>query len=141
MRRTCGFCYPALRDLPQSRRGGTNFVSDFSVKKTKRRNRLGIEKLGKMSKVGANIRSEHLQKGLTSARVKRSNHDEDAVLSLLHVPQYADLLDAGDSGVAELDDEGSAAGGNSKSSKGKAEYSDEAPDDGELEGSGDDYEG
>ncbi|KAJ7776410.1 Aldehyde/histidinol dehydrogenase [Mycena metata] len=49
--------------------------SDLKVKKTRLRNCLGIEKLGKMSKVGANIRQENLAAGLIHARAARDYAD------------------------------------------------------------------
>ncbi|KAH9992994.1 hypothetical protein BJV74DRAFT_877825 [Russula compacta] len=151
---------------------------------------LGIPKLQKMSKVGANIRSEHKEKGLVESRGKWKNHKEDQVNALLTVPRYADALEYGEESENEeetaqgsrsqlwikdkrdtSDDNsdtdqpsitGSASlellfGGQAKQPIGPpkqcafdketqmmellaAEYEDEPPDDGALEGSGDDYQ-
>ncbi|KAJ7194288.1 ribonuclease H-like domain-containing protein [Mycena pura] len=77
--------------------------SDLKIKKTRLRNRLGTEKLGKMSKVGASIRQENLAAGLIHARAARDVHDPTKVARLLTVPQYADALDP------DCDEDGNSA--------------------------------
>ncbi|KZP16681.1 hypothetical protein FIBSPDRAFT_957763 [Athelia psychrophila] len=61
-------------------------------------NQGGVElaKLGKMTKVGANIKAEHQALSLAKTRGKQNNHSSTA--ALLAVPRYRDLL-------ADLDDE------------------------------------
>ncbi|KAJ7237891.1 ribonuclease H-like domain-containing protein [Mycena haematopus] len=70
--------------------------SDLKIKKTRLRNRLGTQKLEKMSKFGASIRSENLQAGLIHKREAREVHDPTTVSGLLSVPRYADAIEAGD---------------------------------------------
>ncbi|KAJ6579756.1 hypothetical protein B0H10DRAFT_2235655 [Mycena sp. CBHHK59/15] len=67
--------------------------SDFKIKRTRLRNRLTFEKTGKMSKVGASIRREHVAAGFVKPREGRKNHDESRVAGLIAVPQYADILE------------------------------------------------
>ncbi|KAJ6534826.1 hypothetical protein B0H19DRAFT_1271523 [Mycena capillaripes] len=66
--------------------------SDFANKKNKKRNRLGLVKMGQQAK-----------EGLAARRDGRKNHDEDQIKLLLAVPRYAEALlsDTDDS-----DDEG-----------------------------------
>ncbi|KAJ7899690.1 hypothetical protein B0H13DRAFT_2336946 [Mycena leptocephala] len=66
--------------------------SDFKIK-TRLRNRLSFAKTGKMSKVGASIRAEHLAAGFVKPREARKNHDESRVAELIAVSQYADLIE------------------------------------------------
>ncbi|KAJ7437344.1 ribonuclease H-like domain-containing protein, partial [Mycena latifolia] len=70
--------------------------SDLKIKKTRLRNRLGTKKLEKMSKLGADIRSENIAAGLIHERTAREVHDPTQVSGLLSVPRYADALDADD---------------------------------------------
>ncbi|KAJ6564026.1 hypothetical protein B0H19DRAFT_1285188 [Mycena capillaripes] len=77
--------------------------SDLKIKKTRLRNRLGTQKLGKMSKVGASIRQENLAAGLIHARAAREVHDPTKVAGLLSVPQYVDALDP------DCDEDGNSA--------------------------------
>ncbi|KAJ7113553.1 ribonuclease H-like domain-containing protein [Mycena epipterygia] len=70
--------------------------SDLKIKKTRLRNRLGTKKLEKMSKIGADIRSENLAAGLIHERAAREVHDPTKVAGLLSVPRYADALEADD---------------------------------------------
>ncbi|KAJ6564768.1 hypothetical protein B0H19DRAFT_942310 [Mycena capillaripes] len=73
--------------------GNERDFSDWKIKKTRLRNRLSFEKTGKMSKVGASIRSEHVAAGFVKLREGRKNHDESRVADLIAVPQYADILE------------------------------------------------
>ncbi|TFK58634.1 hypothetical protein BDN72DRAFT_781827 [Pluteus cervinus] len=70
--------------------------SDLKIKKTRLRNRLKLPKLEKMAKVGADIRSSQKDAGLVDERVKRTNHDQSKLTTLLEVPRYADLLEDGE---------------------------------------------
>ncbi|KAJ6584253.1 hypothetical protein B0H10DRAFT_2234545 [Mycena sp. CBHHK59/15] len=70
--------------------------SDLKIKKTRLRNRLGIPKLEKMSKLGSSIRTEHLQEGLIDERKPRNVHDANKAASLISVPRYADVLETAD---------------------------------------------
>ncbi|KAF7970199.1 hypothetical protein HWV62_24784 [Athelia sp. TMB] len=64
--------------------------SDLKVKQSHRRARLGLEKLAKMTKIGADIKSEHQALGLAKQRGKRKVHN--STTTLLAVPRYCDLL-------------------------------------------------
>ncbi|KAJ7754878.1 hypothetical protein B0H16DRAFT_1418063 [Mycena metata] len=70
--------------------------SDLKIKKTRLRNRLGTEKLEKMSKIGADIRQENMAAGLIHERAAREVHDPTKVAGLLSVPRYADALEPND---------------------------------------------
>ncbi|KAF7368096.1 DUF659 domain-containing protein [Mycena sanguinolenta] len=70
--------------------------SDLKIKKTRLRNRLRTQKLEKMSKFGALIRTENLEAGLVRKREAREVHDPTTVSGLLSVPRYADALEADD---------------------------------------------
>ncbi|KZP22974.1 hypothetical protein FIBSPDRAFT_737980 [Athelia psychrophila] len=70
--------------------GVERIFSDLKVKQTHRHARLGLAKLGKMTKVGADIKAEHQALSLAKTRGKRNNHDLTA--TLLAVPRYRDLL-------------------------------------------------
>ena len=65
-----------------------------------------------MSKIGANIRSEHKVNGLVESRTKRRNHSEDHISALLAVPRYADVLECGED--SEDEGEGETQGSKSK---------------------------
>ena len=45
-----------------------------------------------MIQIGASIRAEHINTGLSKPRQKRKNHDSEHVDTLPSVPRYADLL-------------------------------------------------
>lgn len=104
-----------LLGLAINQRGNKHDFSDFKIKKTRLRNRLGTRKVGKMSKasstaeslrylstnclqIGANIRASHKGEGLFEQREKRKNHTEERVRDLLAVPRYADALESGEVG-------------------------------------------
>ncbi|KZP27364.1 hypothetical protein FIBSPDRAFT_948639 [Athelia psychrophila] len=70
--------------------GVERIFSDLKVKQTHRRARLGLPKLCKMTKVGADIKAEHQMLGLAKTRGKRKVHASTAIL--LAVPRYSDLL-------------------------------------------------
>ncbi|KAF8954336.1 hypothetical protein BDZ97DRAFT_1865985 [Flammula alnicola] len=76
--------------------------SDLKIKQTRLRNRLGLPKLEKMAKVGADIRASQKEAGFVADRSKRQNHENDKVPELLHVPWYSDL--AVDTDTSEDDD-------------------------------------
>lgn len=92
-----------LLELACNQGGNERTFSDLLVKKTKRRNRLGLEKLEKMSKLGAAIRAEHVAENLVKSRAGRSIHDDKRVQELLSVPRYADLLDRDDDEAPDSD--------------------------------------
>ncbi|KAJ7166407.1 ribonuclease H-like domain-containing protein [Mycena crocata] len=76
--------------------GNERDFSDFKIKKSRLRNRLGFSKVGEMSQVGADIRASHMAaEGLFETREKRKNHDDDRVKDLIAVPRYADALESG----------------------------------------------
>ncbi|KZV96600.1 hypothetical protein EXIGLDRAFT_765262 [Exidia glandulosa HHB12029] len=68
--------------------------SDFKITKTRLRNRLGLKKLEKMTKVNDRIRREGLADGTRKERQKRSIHEKDRARELLDVPRYADALES-----------------------------------------------
>ncbi|EJD43092.1 hypothetical protein AURDEDRAFT_167769 [Auricularia subglabra TFB-10046 SS5] len=84
MRELAGFAVMLLQ-LTNYQGGNECVFSDMGIKKTKLRNRLGLEKLGKMSK--------HMAHGLVKKRTGRKNHKETRVEQLLAVPRYAEALD------------------------------------------------
>ncbi|KAJ6576291.1 hypothetical protein B0H10DRAFT_1963533 [Mycena sp. CBHHK59/15] len=61
------------------------------VEQADHRNRLGLEKTDKRTKVRAEIRSEHEKQNLLKPRHARKNHKSTA--TLLSVPRYYDLLE------------------------------------------------
>jgi hypothetical protein len=100
-----------LLGIVANQAGTERMFSDLKIKKSRLRNRLGTEKLHKMSKVceytckhaalspqpkvGSMIRSEqdadcHTQ---SHSRQARRNHSDDRVAELLAVPCYADILE------------------------------------------------
>ncbi|KZP23372.1 hypothetical protein FIBSPDRAFT_737740 [Athelia psychrophila] len=70
--------------------GVERIFSDLKVKQTHRRARLGLPKLSKMTKIGADIKAKHQALGLAKTRGKRKVHESTA--TLLAVPRYCDLL-------------------------------------------------
>ncbi|KAJ7817108.1 hypothetical protein B0H14DRAFT_3742605 [Mycena olivaceomarginata] len=85
-----------LLDLVVNQASNERSFSDLKIKKTRLRNRLGTKKLEKMSKFGAEIRSENIAAGLVHERTAREVHDPTKVSGLLSVPRYADALEADD---------------------------------------------
>ncbi|KAJ7846627.1 hypothetical protein B0H14DRAFT_3678382 [Mycena olivaceomarginata] len=84
--------------------GNERDFSDFKIKKTCLRNRLGIVKTGEMSKVGADIRASHIATdGLYDKREKRKNHDDSRVADLTAVPRYADAMESEEEGSDDDD--------------------------------------
>ncbi|KAF7333164.1 DUF659 domain-containing protein [Mycena venus] len=79
-----------LLGLSINQGGNERDFSDFKIKKTRLRNRLGTKK------IGADIRASHKAEGLFEQREKRKNHTEERVRDLLAVPRYADALESGD---------------------------------------------
>ncbi|KAK0432830.1 ribonuclease H-like domain-containing protein [Armillaria borealis] len=141
--------------------GNERDFSDLKIKQTRLHNCLAIPKLEKMSKVGANIRSDHIAQGLVESWEKRQNHEIDHVQSLLAVPRYADIIDGPDDELESWRERKKGRLPQGKMSHSlqerlsrqqfdhetllmellAAEHSGEEPDDGALEGSGDDFEG
>ncbi|KAJ7151980.1 ribonuclease H-like domain-containing protein [Mycena filopes] len=66
--------------------------SDFSNKKNKKRNRLGLVKMGQQAKVTRHLRDLQYEEGLAEKRDGRKNHAEEQVKLLLAVPRYAEAL-------------------------------------------------
>ncbi|ESK80767.1 hypothetical protein Moror_15445 [Moniliophthora roreri MCA 2997] len=95
-----------LFEICTNQSGVEQTFSDFSVKKTKKHNWLGLKKLGKMSKVSTNLHLQQLSQELAKSQEKRSNHDEVQAGSLLTVPQYADLVDGAGTSLDRSDNEG-----------------------------------
>ncbi|KAJ7754674.1 ribonuclease H-like domain-containing protein [Mycena maculata] len=92
-----------LLHLVVNQAGLERWFSDFSNKKNKKRNRLGLAKMAQQAKVTRYIRDEQKTEGLVEERGARKNHADSRVQTLLSVPRYADaiLSDTDDS-----DDEG-----------------------------------
>ncbi|KAJ6509609.1 hypothetical protein DFH09DRAFT_1100883 [Mycena vulgaris] len=65
--------------------------SRTKVEQSDHRNRLGLEKMDKRTKIRAQIPSEHDKQGLVKPRQARKNHK--SIGTLLSVPRYRDLLD------------------------------------------------
>ncbi|KAJ7891761.1 hypothetical protein B0H13DRAFT_2340465 [Mycena leptocephala] len=65
--------------------------SKTKIEQSDHRNRLGLAKLEKQTRIASQIRSEHQQQGLYKPRKVRKNHESTA--NLLSVPRYRDLLD------------------------------------------------
>ncbi|EJD46725.1 hypothetical protein AURDEDRAFT_123867 [Auricularia subglabra TFB-10046 SS5] len=87
-----------LLDVCCNQAGNERTFSDLHIKQTRLRNRLGLAKLEIMSKVGAQIRQEHLRDGLREPRDPRKVHDEARAAELLAVPRYADALEQDEAG-------------------------------------------
>ncbi|KAJ7756118.1 hypothetical protein B0H14DRAFT_3599712 [Mycena olivaceomarginata] len=85
-----------LLDLVVNQASNERSFSDLKIKKTRLRNRLGTKKLEKMSKFGAEIRSENIAAGLVHETTAREVHDPTKVSGLLSVPRHADALEADD---------------------------------------------
>ncbi|KAJ7494917.1 ribonuclease H-like domain-containing protein [Mycena latifolia] len=65
--------------------------SRTKIEQSDHRNRLGLPKIDKRTKIKAQIRTEHQQQGIYKPRAGRKNHK--ATASLLSVPRYRDLLE------------------------------------------------
>ncbi|KAJ7760892.1 ribonuclease H-like domain-containing protein [Mycena maculata] len=70
--------------------GCERVFSDLKVKQTQRRNRLKLEKLDKMTKIGADLKTDHQERGLIKLRNPRQVHKSTD--ALLTVPRYRDLI-------------------------------------------------
>ncbi|KAJ7222722.1 ribonuclease H-like domain-containing protein [Mycena rebaudengoi] len=70
--------------------GCERVFSDLKIKQTQRRNRLKLEKLEKMTKIGADIKTDHREHGLIKLREKRKVHKSTA--ALLTVLRYRDAV-------------------------------------------------
>ncbi|KAK7000819.1 hypothetical protein R3P38DRAFT_3053234 [Favolaschia claudopus] len=84
-----------LLHLVVNQAGLERWFSDFSNKKSKKRNRLSLKKMGPTgegSSVTRFIRQEQKAEGLTDERTKRKNHEDSRVQQLLTVPRYADAI-------------------------------------------------
>ncbi|KAJ7190100.1 ribonuclease H-like domain-containing protein [Mycena pura] len=80
-----------ILNIVANQAGCERTFSRTKIEQGERRGRLGLEKIGKRSKVKAQIHSEHVQQGLYKPRKGRNNHK--ATKTLLAVPRYRDLLD------------------------------------------------
>ncbi|KAJ7115136.1 ribonuclease H-like domain-containing protein [Mycena crocata] len=89
-----------LLHLVVNQAGLERWFSDFANKKNKKRNRLGLTKMGQQAKVTHQIRDEQKAEGLVEERGGRKNHSDSRLKTLLSVPRYADaiLSDTDDSG-------------------------------------------
>ncbi|KZV87419.1 hypothetical protein EXIGLDRAFT_773631 [Exidia glandulosa HHB12029] len=95
-----------LLDLVANQAGNERNFSNFKIQKTRLRNRLGLPKLCKMTKVGDRIRRAELADGTRKERKGRTLHSAEGK-GLLDVPRYADALEA----ASDSDDDDSAGNG------------------------------
>ncbi|KAJ6596559.1 ribonuclease H-like domain-containing protein [Mycena sp. CBHHK59/15] len=65
--------------------------SRTKIEQSDHRNRLGLEKIDKRTKIKADIRSDHKKLGIYKERKGRKNHK--SIATLLSVPRYRDLLE------------------------------------------------
>ncbi|KAF5336780.1 hypothetical protein D9758_017706 [Tetrapyrgos nigripes] len=72
--------------------GNERQFSDLKIKKNHLRNRIGLRKLKKLMKIGANLKARQIEDGLKDIRKSCHNYDDDRASQLLTVPRYADLL-------------------------------------------------
>ncbi|KAJ7670124.1 ribonuclease H-like domain-containing protein [Mycena polygramma] len=79
-----------LLHIVANQAGCERTFSRTKIEQADHRNRLGLEKTDKRTKVKAQIRSEHQKQGLTKPRAGRKNHK--SLETLLSVPRYRDLL-------------------------------------------------
>ncbi|KAJ7223699.1 ribonuclease H-like domain-containing protein [Mycena rebaudengoi] len=79
--------------------GCERVFSDLKVKQTQRRNRLKLQKLDKMTKIGADIKADQRERGLIKLRDKRKVHKSTD--ALLTVPRYRDLFQDQDADLTE----------------------------------------
>ncbi|KAJ6626142.1 hypothetical protein B0H10DRAFT_1941988 [Mycena sp. CBHHK59/15] len=79
-----------LLHIVANQAGCEQTFSRTKIEQADHRNRLGLEKTDKRTKVKAQIRSEHQQQGLSKPRAGRKNHK--SLETLLSVPHYRDLL-------------------------------------------------
>ncbi|KAJ7692074.1 ribonuclease H-like domain-containing protein, partial [Mycena rosella] len=78
--------------LVANQAGLEHSFSDFSNKKNKKRNRLGLTKMAQQTKVTRDLRNKQYEEGLAEKRDGRTNHSEEQVKLLLAVPCYAEAL-------------------------------------------------
>ncbi|KAJ6492762.1 ribonuclease H-like domain-containing protein [Mycena vitilis] len=81
-----------LLHLVVNQAGLERWFSDFSNKKNKKRNRLGLTKMAQQAKITRYIRDEQQAEGLLDERGGRKNHSDEQVPTLLAVPRYADAI-------------------------------------------------
>ncbi|KAJ7175217.1 ribonuclease H-like domain-containing protein [Mycena crocata] len=93
-----------LLHLVVNQAGLERWFSDFSNKKNKKKNRVGLKKMGQQAKVTRYIRDEQREDGLVAERGGRQNHADSRVQTLLSVPRYADAI------LSDTDDSGDEGG-------------------------------
>ncbi|KAJ7202919.1 ribonuclease H-like domain-containing protein [Mycena pura] len=81
-----------LLHLVVNQAGLERLFSDFTNKKNKKRNRLGLKKMGQQATVTRYIHDEQKAEGLVEDRAGRKNHADSRVQELLSVPRYADAI-------------------------------------------------
>ncbi|KAJ6611416.1 hypothetical protein B0H10DRAFT_1953083 [Mycena sp. CBHHK59/15] len=81
-----------LLHLVVNQAGLEPWFSDFSNKKNKKRNRLGLQKMVQQAKVTHQICDEQQAEGLLEERGGRKNHSELQIQTLLSVPRYANAI-------------------------------------------------
>ncbi|KAJ6563447.1 ribonuclease H-like domain-containing protein, partial [Mycena sp. CBHHK59/15] len=80
-----------ILNIVANQAGCEHTFSRTKVEQKDHRNRLGLDKTEKRTKIHADIRAEHQKQGLVKPRQKRKNHKSTA--TLLSVPRYRDLLE------------------------------------------------
>ncbi|KAJ6626317.1 hypothetical protein B0H10DRAFT_2211206 [Mycena sp. CBHHK59/15] len=80
-----------ILNIVANQAGCERTFSRTKVEQKDHRNRLGLDKTEKRTKIHADIRAEHQKQGLVKPRQKRKNHKSTA--TLLSVPRYRDLLE------------------------------------------------
>ncbi|KAJ6624745.1 ribonuclease H-like domain-containing protein [Mycena sp. CBHHK59/15] len=80
-----------LLHIVANQAGCERTFSRTKIEQSDHRNRLGLEKIDKRTKIKAQIRSEHQKQSIYKPREGRKNHQSTA--ALLSVPRYRDLLD------------------------------------------------
>ncbi|KAJ7463541.1 ribonuclease H-like domain-containing protein [Mycena latifolia] len=80
-----------ILNIVANQAGCERTFSRTKIEQSDHRNRLGLPKIDKRTKIKAQIRTEHQQQGIYKPRAGRKNHK--ATASLLSVPRYRDLLE------------------------------------------------
>ncbi|KAJ6610634.1 ribonuclease H-like domain-containing protein [Mycena sp. CBHHK59/15] len=83
--------YRAILHIVANQAGCERAFSRTKIEQSDHRNRLGLEKIDKRTKVKADILSDHEKQGIYKERKGRKNHK--SIASLLSVPRYRDLLE------------------------------------------------
>ncbi|KAJ7480418.1 ribonuclease H-like domain-containing protein [Mycena galericulata] len=80
-----------ILNIVANQAGCERTFSRTKIEQSDHRNRLGLQKIDKRTKIKAQILSEHQEQGLIKPRAGRKNHK--SFKTLLSVPRYRDLLE------------------------------------------------